>query len=272
MSQFLYFIPNATRTTAIPPELSYAFPGNPATREATKGPNGQPGLTLSMDSENLGFYEDKQSWFPHPMAEGVFVGVYNDSKPKPDDLKKENLLDGKLIALDDGQKWLVPLIRKWTTAPNDEDCGYAPILPVGVSHDPEALAAGKLQLSWGETAGTYRHLEVLAVEYAEFMSGQNDESAFVDPQVLFESAVTVIAENYRVSWVEMYLLGAFTSSKTSQSVLNYSCMDWENLDKWLASKKNDDIPPSADDGLSSKPGQKEKPGQATSPPMQTTSP
>ena len=81
---------------------------------ADRGPDDKGGMLLSGDEHNLRYKPDVQTW-AGPFNDGRYwVGVWNDSKPGPDDLKRPEQIPGTPVELLDGREWLIPA---WRLAP-----------------------------------------------------------------------------------------------------------------------------------------------------------
>ena len=89
-------------------------------RGVTGGPSGKNGMIFSMKGRlkgnaDIGLrYEPKaQTW--QKTKEGFWVGYWNDHKPTPADLQRNTIQGGYKIALNDGNQWIIPIIRQVET-------------------------------------------------------------------------------------------------------------------------------------------------------------
>lgn len=118
MPGFLYYLPGETRKFTRDEldevGLTYAFDRNPTSNYCRHGPDGKQGMVLASGDTKVGYYADKQTWrrIPGNKAD-AWVGIYSDDPPTPDDLARSVQLDGHLVALGDGNKWLIPKARAW---------------------------------------------------------------------------------------------------------------------------------------------------------------
>jgi hypothetical protein len=60
----------------------------------------------------MGYYENEQTW--HPVGDGskCWIGIDNDSPPKPDEMRRKRVHDGYTLELADGARWTIPVIRR----------------------------------------------------------------------------------------------------------------------------------------------------------------
>jgi len=118
MPGFLYYLPGEarklTREELDEVGLTYAFDRNPTSNGCRAGPGGKSGMVLASGDTKVGYYPDQQTWkrIPGNKAD-AWVGIYADSPPGPDDLARDKQLDGHLVELSDGHKWLIPKARQW---------------------------------------------------------------------------------------------------------------------------------------------------------------
>ena len=205
MSEFLYFLPNVQRATlAIAREagLGYAFDASPTAPTTTQGPNGLPGATLSRTHKRTGYYPDRQTWRPMLGNVDVWVGMWNDSPPTPEDLARDSLVDGKYLTLEDGHQWLIPKAREY------------------VEHEGELLMRNNLPLSYG--VNMQGELVPDKVK-PRFQSFWDSATAYIAAQLEAETKgeatwtmadnVTLVEQafqtNYRVATTELGLLGVW---------------------------------------------------------------
>jgi hypothetical protein len=84
------------------------------------GPGGQPGMMISAlpvvsrrAPRTMGYKPDDATWRWFPMDDGKYwLGVDTTDRPRPEDLARRQQQDGHFVELGDGQRWLVPAIRR----------------------------------------------------------------------------------------------------------------------------------------------------------------
>lgn len=88
-------------------------PGKVQTTTSTEGPGGKPCLLCgNVPPRSLRFKPDEQKWTDGNDGQ-YYVGFYVDDPPKPAGLARKNQLAGHEIELGDGNKWLIPVARKF---------------------------------------------------------------------------------------------------------------------------------------------------------------
>lgn len=219
---FVYFAEGTHRT--VPDELRYAFEGskNISFRGANDGPGSVPGTVIAHASvEQVGYFRDQQRWRRVPGTR-CFVGhSLDDALPLAEDLRRSKMLRGHTVELG-GQQWTVPVARSW----NDE-CRWTIELPrlVELSDDGEWVYAGVVP--------RYSRLWEIGERWFDcvFDRGEKDEqgniAAPLQPDEAFSLAAEVLSFNYRVSAVELSMLGAFESGSYAD-VLDL-VIDWPRL-------------------------------------------
>jgi hypothetical protein len=235
---FLYWIPQANSVTSDQLRdhgLAYAFDGKHTVRGCESGPDGQRGLVVVAGNNQdgkLGYYQTKQTWRRIPSSE-CWCGYYTDERPTPEQLARQEQIPGQWLALDDGNRWLVPKARRMVEV--DEWMYPVCLLPTRLSLDADGM--------WkpGEVKPRYEKLWQLATQYEQAFTdavvGQEpDENgmvtvAFEEPD---ELAVSTLQVNYRVSAVELDLLGIYDYLARRQ-IINI-LMDQATWDAWLKKK------------------------------------
>lgn len=83
---------------------------------AGAGPGGHTGVVLDWGTANPGYYPDRQTWreIAVPGSAPYWLGLERDALPTPHDLARsgDDLVDGFLTRLGDGQEWVVPNVAK----------------------------------------------------------------------------------------------------------------------------------------------------------------
>lgn len=81
----------------------------------SEGPDGQPGRLFAwLDPKNnqIAFRADSQTWLPASGFDGstaarYWVGVWNESPPTEEDLRRPDCRRGEYVPLGNGQRWLI---------------------------------------------------------------------------------------------------------------------------------------------------------------------
>lgn len=206
MSAPLYYY--ATRASAITGDdlktlgLGGAFGDRqPTARRTTRGPDGQAGLVLgdarAMGKLPIGYYPDDQHWTEIDRGEGeppLWIGWHKEHPPGPASLLRDDALPGADVVMGDGQKWRIPIVRRWSDEDERTYCQLpqqvrktaAGWMPAGVMREHRAL--------W-EISNRYFNSWLDAVLGAEQEGGDQAELDFDEH---FEYAASLIARNYRL--------------------------------------------------------------------------
>jgi len=216
MAGFLYYIPGQTRAITVDEVrrlgLGYAFPAAMTPCQIHGGgPDGGVGVVVADPAkvEKIGCYLDEQTWRRDPATDvsgaNVWVGIYNDARPGPADLERNESLGGHWVTLCDGAKWHVPVARG--ICEEDGELAYYHAVPRVSTRDDD----GK----WvpGDVAVRYRGLWDLACRWYDVRTGaveaagEDDEAVEFEFDDLHDSAITALAENYVLGPTEADLLG-----------------------------------------------------------------
>lgn len=111
---FQIYVPGARD---VAPELEKVglgdFVANAEAMRCDNGPDGKDGAIFAWWNprcRQIGYRPDDQTW--HKSAEGYWVGLWTDSPPTPDELRRPYQEPGAMVTLGDGQRWLVPQIDR----------------------------------------------------------------------------------------------------------------------------------------------------------------
>lgn len=225
MGSFLYYIPGAdpgkAANVAAESGLAYAVDGPITPCGVARGPSGESGVVLALTSARgdmrVGYYPDDQLWRKVPgNAHGVYVGIDRTRTPTPDSLRRPVQLEGVLVTLADGCKWLVPQARRF--AMDDGNACWRCVLPRIVDVDESgAWVLGDVhranQALW-KVAERYGDARMRAIDAA----GESAGSVEIDysDEELLDAVSLALAVNYRVGRVEIGLLGILTNSLAVQ--------------------------------------------------------
>lgn len=203
MAGFLYFVSGdgvITRQRAIRAGLGYALAGGCPFAQCMNGPDGKRGGILSavdaLGSSDLGYFPDKQTWQRIPGTD-AYAGFYTDDPPTPKDVAKPSQIAGHLVALGDGNEWLVPVARGLVE--EDGDLRYRIDLPDRTTLDDDG--------NW-ITSGVATEFQALwstAEKWWEAIgSADGKPVTYTD---LHDDALAALSTNYRIGKAECALLG-----------------------------------------------------------------
>tara|TARA_R110002095_G_scaffold200479_2_gene180762 strand:+ start:1463 stop:2116 length:654 start_codon:yes stop_codon:yes gene_type:complete len=123
MARFQIFVPHTDDQ-----QVNDMAPINPLTRaglvnlvagssaQLAVGPEDQKGVIISWVTPGdtiTGYHPEQQTWIPAAprdelAAKRYWVGIWNDKKPTPNDLKRNTQHPGRMVVLGDGQEWMIP--------------------------------------------------------------------------------------------------------------------------------------------------------------------
>ncbi len=115
MAGFLYWWPDhtgdVTLARAKTAGLAYAFDAPPKWSAGYTGPDDRRGVVFGQDVDTK-IDRASQTWRKIPKSPvDAWVGYENDAKPGPEDLIREQQIDGHVVKLLDGREWLIPVAR-----------------------------------------------------------------------------------------------------------------------------------------------------------------
>lgn len=213
--------------------LDYAFDSSPARRASIDGPGGQGGLVIGQ-GESLGYYPEMQVWRPLPAIAGQpkrWVGMPKASSMAglQSHLSRSVQLPGHQVPLADGQQWLIPAAKRF----NSDTQRF------------ERAVGSRLRV---DDAGEWRIDDVLP-QFTKLWEAACDWLDYRDDGSLTISqaadmCVVAIASNYRVSRVEVGMLGLLDDRSTIASVMN-AVIDYPTFVTWAQQKKSTEGSPAA---------------------------
>ncbi len=173
------------------------------------GPGGESGMIIAFGpQERVGYYLDDQVWRRVPKSQSVWVGMYTEAQPGPDDLLRSDVLDGHLVELTDGRQWLCPVARGLI----EEDGILLHSIRVPQRYDLNSDGNWELCAIVNKYAELWRIAEAFWDTFLH-VSADNEavtvELPFQDMNELTHAAATALAANYRLSAVEIAMLGIF---------------------------------------------------------------
>lgn len=247
MSGLLYFIPGATPSVTIGAilghGLGYAFssPGDFTPCGVLRGPSEAGGGVVIADSrhvDRIGFYPDEQKWINIPKSE-VWVGMYVDDRPVPENLRRAQVLDGHLVRLEDGNDWLIPVARAIGVI--DGELVPYDSLPHSIGIDDDG--------NWSRNGPICKYAALFRIalrwwdELQHGLAGQVIQDAekvsiSMEFNDIVSGAVEALATNYRVSCAEVSLLGIL-SDRVIFEIL-HSLVDMPTIEAFARKKKAGD--------------------------------
>jgi len=249
----LYHLPNFAGSTVSLDNLrdrglGYAFETSIglANTTQTDGPAGEArGLVVGMERAGrpVGYFPDKQTWQKIPGLD-AWVGFYTGQAPGPNDLARSTMLDGHAVELGDGRRWIVPIAVGGPEEGDAELTRYR-TLPHVDRLDEDG--------NWtvGDVLPRYAPLWDAAAAWWDAKwsaAGEDNEAADTGDaiRVIFKiddargAAVTILAANYRVSAIEVSLLGLL-NDQTRVAILD-AAIDWPTIAAWVQKKTDQQTP------------------------------
>ena len=111
----IYYLNEFGRTT-LPEQLNYALEGtnwqygHGFTR---RGPDESQGTYFSRFHRINDRNPMEATWRNMPGLDGFWLGVFEDDKPGPEQLRRERQIKGHDVVLGDGNSWHIPCARVW---------------------------------------------------------------------------------------------------------------------------------------------------------------
>lgn len=171
--------------------------------------------TVVSQGERVGYYPEEQTW-QKVVVEGpqYWVGYWTADPPQPQELMREDAVDGHRVTLGDGNEWLIPAARSFSVGT---------MLPQNLILGP----GGKVIGTVGET---YRSLfdragALAAQMYRVPAEGEEFTGNFeMEPEELFRLAADALAVNYKVGVAEVNALHLFNTAVMTQ--IMGALVDW----------------------------------------------
>jgi len=159
------------------------------------GPGGKPGVIIyalpghGNPPRRTGYFADDKNFEWSPVGDGskLWICIDRAFPPAPVDLPRRQMIEGHAVKLDDGNEWIVPVIRRW---------GGGTRLPRSFSYD----SAGKLlqAVKPGYQAYWERSAAVSDFVYA---------NGSVELQWAVDTCLDLLGLNYRLGRNEQTVLG-----------------------------------------------------------------
>jgi len=168
------------------------------------GPEDQHGILVSWPTTgdaDTGYKPEVQTWVPAVPSEGLaakryWVGIWNDKKPTPQNLKRPYPYPGVHVALNDGNEWTVPIAKELPNELKLADDGSVKFVVQRQYHDVWAEA-----FAWADKFGK---------------EGPDGEFEWGD---LYQYILKVYKLNYMITGELVSELGLFSQSNLLESLL-----------------------------------------------------
>lgn len=219
MAGFLYFIPSASppsdpmiNTSGLADMISAL---NCTHGACANGPGDRRGyiVTTGKGAPRCRYEPESQTWAKHDEY-GVYVGIWNDDPPKPEDVARPVLLGNYAPELGDGNAWRVPTIM-------DENGDSDALLPCTRKIDPDS---GKFVRRIDERFDALREAADRIREH--FKLGNSEMDTDDEARI----CVAAIAVNYRMGAHEVSMLGLL--SDAAQFCIFSILVDRQNWPDW----------------------------------------
>lgn len=176
------------------------------------GAGGEGGLVVGGSGDlPVGYFPEEQEWVS---AGGVELGWGVGRRPGPDDLVVAEPVEGYLVELGDGHRWLVPKAR---------------CFPVGTAL-PSSLNIG---VGGSVVSRVLPAFAGLSARAEAIWRGYGDGSFRMPAEEAYGLAADALGVNYVVSGVECSALNLFTTNNLK--VLFHRLVDIPSLEAWLES-------------------------------------
>jgi len=223
MARFIYFIPGLDRQP-LDSDLDKAglshLIGTWKDYVGSTGPTDKGGAIIGgfykvQNGVLIGYYKERQTW--QEFNDGKFwIGYQNDSKPKSEDLEKEDMLIGYEASLADGNKWMIPVARRF-----ESGC----VLPQSLFLDGAGVLRGEILDKFVIFS---KQAEDIFDDFACDMEKEKDYKAKVDTLgYMFKIATEALSINYYVSKWEISILRLLTTENSSR--INLLIIDFPSL-------------------------------------------
>jgi hypothetical protein len=231
MADLLYFLagkPSISRADLAAAGAPHAMPDRKAglhQAQMQAGPSGGPGAVGTVENGDLQA-ADRHQWLQFPNST-LWVGVNPEDPPDPEELARAHQMSGHLVELADGQEWLVPVARMLD--------GATPL--------PRRLACENGKWIGRAVLPKYADLFSAACRFWDALIAADGSLYTYDDEV--NLAAQALAINYRLSPIEISLLGLFSTA--SEAEVCKAVIDWpafEAIKKKLAPAEAS-LPPGA---------------------------
>jgi hypothetical protein len=239
MAGFLYFLPDVR--TVKPSDitahrLDYAIESKQI-QPITLGPGDRPGVIVadasSMDRAAVRYRPTTQSWHRCTRTDGPtpWVGWYTDEPPSAADLVRPSTLPGLDVTLPDGDRYQVPIARRFTEF--EGRLLWSCALPQSLARDmtgvwvPRGPIARYARL-WDLLQG------FLIAREAAVAEATDGGTVYFDYPPINDLAIAILGINYRVGDDELEHRGLWTQD-VRDAILRVACDD-ATREAWVKKK------------------------------------
>jgi hypothetical protein len=231
----LYFVPGPSLSALSADQvvalgLGYAFEGSvPAPMGIPKGPDGGEGTLIRFDPPEgvpevpAAFEPGNQTWEARPDGK-VWIGFWNDRRPRPETVLRREPLGGKAVKLEDGNEWIVPVGR-----PNSAITSV-PLVLKRKGDGVEARPSKRFESLCADAKTLFDFCYKEAISSSEAKDGQQ-----IAYRTAYDIACRALAVNYRIGPDEVDVLGLL--STTSVILVGRAIADWDGFLELCAEKK-----------------------------------
>jgi hypothetical protein len=226
MAGFLYYVPTSIKAVKSgglgltdPDEiaelgLGHAFETPPVAAGVRGGPDGGNGTLLGQSAsfcgQRIGYYPDKQTWRKIPKSE-VWLGWYTENLPRPDALRRSEVVPGERVRLGDGNLWLIPLSR--SVSDDSEDYSVCSAIPASRMLDDNGnWVRGAPEPRYARLWETANRVWDAIIDRVVESTG---ESSTIEIGEESDACVDALQANYRVGPAEISALGLLTDQSAS---------------------------------------------------------
>jgi len=236
MSGLLYFLPGrrAATATAIAAAGLSDVVEHFAQREALTGPGGESGLVIAPacpdgKAAQCGYFPASQHWVAATCGR-YWIGRETDNPPLPEDLQRPEMVAGHLVALEDGNEWLIPVARHFAQ-------GTA--LPQALLLGPDGQLVAEALPRFAKLSS---HAERAFDDFCRAAGSPNDAEG--EPLTIAEIwaiAIEALALNYRISAEEVSFLHLLTTQNTLR--IAEALIDWPTAEAAIAANAEAAVSP-----------------------------
>ena len=251
MAGFLYYLPGFAQpilaADKLPEALRPQLADGSWTNAPQPGPDQGTGLVIAVCPESpagggrearCGYFPGEQTWMPiiEEGASGAvganlshWLGWERDAPPTPADLIRRKPIAGHLVALGDGNDWLIPAVHAPRTS-----------IPQVLRRSLTAPGGGGWET---EVLPEYAAVMAAAARWHDIVGGT--ETRFRENEWI-DFAVQLLALHYRVGPREISALGLLRTNPEMLGSVVGAALDFPAIAAELAAqKKTGDIPPAS---------------------------
>jgi len=194
------------------------------------------GVHAWANGESIGYYPDRQTWrcnvaTPDRCNDEVWTGLWNERRPRGEELLRRDALNGHRVRLGDGAEWLIPVARKLVQQ-NGETRFYN-ALPHAMDLD------GDGRWTQRRIVDEYVRLWLIAARFWDvYVAAADEENATDRPSMsdeeIYVAATDALTVNYHVSAHEVAMLGLLIDVRAGEILK--AVIDVPALHEWSKKK------------------------------------